>query len=48
MKGMTKAKGIFASLVGVLDNVGVNWARTFSAATDGAPSVAGVVILGLG
>ena len=39
MTGMTKAEDIFLSLVGALDNVGEDWARAVSVATDGASSI---------
>ena len=37
----TTGEDIFNSLVGALDNIGVDWARAVSIATDGAPSMTG-------
>ena len=37
MTANTKAEDIFGSLVGALENVGVDWACATSVATDGAP-----------
>lgn len=41
MKNTTTADDIFASLVGALDRLGVDWTRAVSLATDGAPSMVG-------
>ena len=41
MTGTTTGEDIFNSLVGALDNIGVDWARAVSIATDGAPSMTG-------
>lgn len=41
MKGTTKSDDIFASLVGALDKLGVDWKKCVSLATDGAPQMVG-------
>ncbi|XP_037794130.1 general transcription factor II-I repeat domain-containing protein 2-like [Penaeus monodon] len=41
MTDTTTAANIFTALVGTLDRVGVDWTRTVSLATDGAPSMTG-------
>ena len=41
MKGTTTADDIFQTLVGTLDKLGVDWAKTVSLATDGAPQMIG-------
>ena len=41
MLDTTTAEDIFRALVGELDRVGVDWSRTVSLATDGAPSMIG-------
>ncbi|CAI5653367.1 unnamed protein product [Oreochromis niloticus] len=41
MTDTTTAADIFTALVGALDRVGVDWSRTVSLATDGAPSMIG-------
>ncbi|XP_037789324.1 general transcription factor II-I repeat domain-containing protein 2-like [Penaeus monodon] len=41
MTDTTTAADIFTALVGALDRAGVDWSRTVSLATDGAPSMTG-------
>ena len=41
MLDTTTAEDIFCAVVGELDRVGVDWSRTVSLATDGAPSMIG-------